>query len=117
MNIEEFRLPRYAQIPDVGLYLEQVVRYVNFHLAMLGEPALTSSMVSNYVKQRLIPAPQKKLYTAQHLARLIFIAVVKPVHQTAVRVDNGFREAGRSAGGASDDVWHTGGQLYASDRL
>ena len=44
-----------------------------------GEPALTSSMVSNYVKQRLIPAPQKKLYTAQHLARLLFIAVVKPV--------------------------------------
>ena len=79
MNIEEFRLPRYAQIPDVGLYLEQVVRYVNFHLAMLGESALTSSMVSNYVKQRLIPAPQKKLYTAQHLARLLFIAVVKPV--------------------------------------
>lgn len=79
VNIEEFRLPRYTQIPDVGLYLEQVVRYVNSHLAILGEPALTSSMVSNYVKQRLIPAPQKKLYTAQHLARLLFIAVVKPV--------------------------------------
>ena len=79
VNIEEFRLPRYAQIPDVGLYLEQVVRYVNSHLAILGEPALTSSMVSNYVKQRLIPAPQKKLYTAQHLARLLFIAVVKSV--------------------------------------
>ena len=31
--IEGFRLPRYAQIPDVGLYLEQVVRYVNTHLA------------------------------------------------------------------------------------
>ena len=36
-------------------------------------------MVSNYVKQRLIPAPVKKLYTAEHLARLLFIAVVKPV--------------------------------------
>ena len=49
--IDGFRLPRYAQIPDVGLYLEQVVRYVNTHLAPLGEPELTSSMVSNYVKQ------------------------------------------------------------------
>ena len=49
--IEGFRLPRYAQIPDVGLYLEQVVRYVNTHLAPLGEPELTISMVSNYVKQ------------------------------------------------------------------
>ena len=77
--IEGFRLPRYAQIPDVGLYLEQVVRYVNTHLAPLGEPELTSSMVSNYVKQGLIPAPIKKSYTAEHLAQLLFIAVVKPV--------------------------------------
>ena len=61
-DIAAFRLPRYAQIPEVGLYLEQVVRYINARLAPLGEPA-----------------PQKKLYTAEHLARLLFIAVVKPV--------------------------------------
>ena len=57
----------------------QVVRYINARLAPLGEPELTGSMVSNYVKQKLVPAPQKKLYTAEHLARLLFIAVVKPV--------------------------------------
>ena len=78
-NIEGFRLPRYEQIPNVGLYLEQVVRYVNTHLAPLGEPELTSSMVSNYVKQGLISSPIKKSYTAEHLSRLLFIAVVKPV--------------------------------------
>lgn len=61
--IEGFRLPRYTQIPDVGLYLEQVVRYVNTHLAPLGEPELTSSMVSNYVKQGLISSPIKKSYS------------------------------------------------------
>ena len=77
--IEGFRLPRYAQIPDVGLYLEQVVRYVNTRLAPLGESELTSSMVSNHVKQSLIPAPIKKTYPSEHLARLLFIAVVKPV--------------------------------------
>ena len=49
-DIESFRLPRYAQIPNVGLYLEQVVRYINACLTPLGEPELTSSMVSNYVK-------------------------------------------------------------------
>lgn len=79
VDIKGFRLPRYQQIPDVGLYLEQVVRYINAHLAPLGEPELTGSMVSNYVKQSLIPAPIRKLYTAEHLARLLFIAVVKPV--------------------------------------
>ena len=78
-DVAAFRLPRYAQIPEVGLYLEQVVRYINAQLAPLGEPELTGSMVSNYVKQKLVPAPQKKLYTAEHLARLLFIAVVKPV--------------------------------------
>ena len=59
-DIAPFHLPRYAQIPDIGLYLEQVVRYVNAYLAPLGEPELSPSMVSNYVKQRLIPAPQKR---------------------------------------------------------
>ena len=78
-DIARLRLPRYAQIPDIGLYLEQVVSYVNSFLAPLGEPGLTTSMVSNYVKQRLVPAPRKKLYAADHLARLMFIAVVKPV--------------------------------------
>ena len=66
-DIAPFRLPRYAQIPDIGLYLEQVVRYVNAYLAPLGEPELSPSMVSNYVKQRLIPAPQKKVYTSSHV--------------------------------------------------
>ena len=34
-DIAAFRLPRYAQIPEVGLYLEQVVRYINARLAPL----------------------------------------------------------------------------------
>ena len=86
--IEGFRLPRYTQIPDVGLYLEQVVRYVNTHLAPLGEPELTSSMVSNYVKQGLISSPIKKSYTAEHLARLLFIAVVKLRMMFSIQGDN-----------------------------
>ena len=78
-TLDSLHLPEYKEIPDVGLYLEQVVRYVNAYLAPLGEPELSPSMVSNYVKQRLIPAPQKKVYTAEQLARLMFIAAVKPV--------------------------------------
>ena len=79
VDIEGFHLPRYVHIPDVGLYLEQAVRYINARLAPLGEPELTNCMVSNYVKQGLIPAPIRKQYAAEHLARLLFIAVVKPV--------------------------------------
>ncbi|MBQ6536421.1 MAG: DUF1836 domain-containing protein [Firmicutes bacterium] len=77
--ISEFRLPRYRELTDVGLYLEQVVRLLNSYLAPLGEGQLTASMVSNYVKQKLLPRPEKKLYYAPHLARLIFIGTAKTV--------------------------------------
>ena len=70
-----FRMPRYRELPDIGLRLEQVTRYASRYVPS----PVTGSMVSNYVKQKLVPAPQKKLYTAEHLARLLFIAVVKPV--------------------------------------
>ena len=78
-DIAPFRLPRYAQIPDIGLYLEQVVRYINARLAPLGEPELTGSMVSNYVKKGIISHPVKKKYTREQLASLMYIAVSKTV--------------------------------------
>ena len=74
-----FSLPRYRELPAVGLYLDQTVQLVNSCFRGFPGVELTPSMVSNYVKQRLIPAPQKKVYTAEQLARLMFIAAVKPV--------------------------------------
>lgn len=78
-NMCEFKLPRYEQIPDVGLYLEQTTKYINSCLAPLGDFSLTTSMVSNYVKQGLLPSPVKKQYSAECIAYLIFIAVAKTV--------------------------------------
>lgn len=77
--VSEFRLPRYRELTDVGLYLEQTVRLLNSYLAPLAEGELTASMVSNYVKHDLLPRPQKKLYYAHHLAMLAFISVAKTV--------------------------------------
>ena len=31
-QISEFRMPRYREIPDVGLYLDQTVKYMNRYL-------------------------------------------------------------------------------------
>ena len=73
------RLPRYHEIPTVGLYLEQTVKYINECLSPLTEEAITSSMVSNYVKRDLVANPQKKQYSREQIAYLIFIAVVKTV--------------------------------------
>lgn len=78
-SLSDFRLPRYRELPDVGLYLEQVVHYVNAALAPLGVPDLTASMVGNYVKQGLIPNPVKKRYYAEQVAYLMFVTTAKNV--------------------------------------
>ena len=70
-----FHLPRYRELPDIGLRLEQVVRYVNRY----APSPITGSMVSNYVKQKLIPGPDKKSYGPETIAYLIFVAYVKAV--------------------------------------
>ena len=71
-SIRNFALPRYEEIPNVGLYLEQTSKYISEYLACLGDFALTGSMISNYVKKGLISNPVK-------IAYLIFIAVAKTV--------------------------------------
>ena len=78
-NIMDFRLPRYHELPDMGLYLEQVTRYINGFLVPFGCPEMTPSMISNYVKKGVIAAPVKKLYDAQRIAYLIVIGFTKCV--------------------------------------
>lgn len=78
-SIADFRLPRYQEIPNVGLYLEQATKYVCEYLAPLGEFSLTPSMISNYVKKGLIANPVKKQYGREQIAYLFFIAVAKSV--------------------------------------
>lgn len=78
-SIRGFRLPRYRQIPDVGLFLEQTTKYINQHLEPLGFGKLTGSMIRNYVKQGLVSNPVNKQYSANQIAHLTAIAVLKQV--------------------------------------
>lgn len=78
-EIKDFHLPRYHEIPDVGLLLEQTVRLVNGYLETLGDLKLTPSMISNYVKQQIIGRPEKKQYSREQISYLVFIAIVKTV--------------------------------------
>ena len=78
-SIKDFRMPRYNEIPNVGLYLEQVTKYICEHLAPLQENAITGSMISNYVKKGLLSNPVKKQYNREQIAYLIFIAIAKNV--------------------------------------
>lgn len=79
IRIGDFRMPRYREIPNMGLYLDQTIKYINVYLEPLGCMEITSSMVSNYVKKGYIKSPVKKQYDAQQVAYLFFIAVAKNV--------------------------------------
>ena len=78
-SFHNFRLPRYEEIPNVGLYLEQATKYIAEYLNPIQEGALTSSMISNYVKKHLIASPVKKQYSREQIAYLFFIAVAKSI--------------------------------------
>ena len=78
-SVKDFRLPRYQEIPNVGLYLEQTSKYIAECLEPVLDTALTSSMISNYVKKGLVASPVRKQYSREQIAYLVYIAVVKSV--------------------------------------
>ncbi|MCD8119578.1 MAG: DUF1836 domain-containing protein [Lachnospiraceae bacterium] len=77
--VQNFHLPRYREIPDVGLYLKQVTKFISDCLAPLETDCITDTMISNYVKKDLITNPVKKQYSRDQIGYLIFIAVAKNV--------------------------------------
>jgi len=78
-SIRDFRMPRYNEIPDVGLFLEQTAKFISEALKPLENIAITGSMISNYVKRGLIAKPVKKQYDREQIAYLVFIAVTKNI--------------------------------------
>ena len=74
-----FRLPRFHEIPDVGLYLEQTTKYVNQCIQPLGFEDVTGAMIRNYVKHGLIANPIHKQYSADQIAHLIALVLLKQV--------------------------------------
>lgn len=78
-QILTFKLPHYSEVPDVGLYLDQTVKFINGYMKPFPWMEITASMVSNYVKKGLITNPVKKQYNREQIIYLIFIAVAKTV--------------------------------------
>lgn len=82
-ELSRFSLPRYQQLPNVALYRDQLIDYVSQCLESLSicveQPVLTPSMVNNYVKIGLIPAPAKKQYGREQVAKLITICIFKQI--------------------------------------
>jgi hypothetical protein len=71
------KLPRWDELPDFDLYMDQVLAFVAKYLPGQDDKPLTSSMVNNYVKVGVVPAPVKKKYSRVHIAYLIVICIMK----------------------------------------
>ena len=77
-----FSYPKWEEIPNINLYLDQVLLYVNQICPPASpdkEKALTASMVNNYVKHGYLTKPDKKKYQRKQIARLIAITTLKSV--------------------------------------
>ena len=77
-----FCYPKWEDIPNIDLYLDQVLLYVNQVCAPISpdkEKGLTASMVNNYVKHGYLTKPDKKKYQRKQIARLIAITTLKSV--------------------------------------
>ena len=68
------KLPLWNELPDIDLYMDQVISIVAKYIAKGG---LTPAMVNNYVKLGTIPAPVRKKYSRSHLAYLFMVCTLK----------------------------------------
>ena len=78
----QYRLPDWEEIPDFGLYMEQVVQLLQQYLRYLPPEAkqtqtITPAAINNYVRTKMLPEPKKKRYYRIHLAYLLMICTLK----------------------------------------
>lgn len=80
--IAKNRLPRWEELPDIELYMDQTVGIISKYISpYFGDDSknITPSMINNYVKLKIAPSPVKKKYSKEHIACLIMISILKQV--------------------------------------
>lgn len=87
--LEEFELPSWTDIPDIGLYMEQVIILLKEYLDYLppeikDEQIITAATINNYVRTKIMPEPVKKKYYREHIAYLVMICTMKQILPIAV---------------------------------
>ena len=70
-------------IPGIDLYMDQVTTFMESQLASSkrypDDKILTKTMINNYAKNNLLPSPEKKRYSREHMLLLIFIYYFKSI--------------------------------------
>ncbi len=71
------------ELPNIDLYMDQVTTFMDFHLEASKryseDKLLTKTMINNYTKNELLPPPNKKKYSKDHMYLLILIYYLKSV--------------------------------------
>lgn len=81
-RLSDFRMPRWDELPEIDLYMDQVIAIAEKYLRPIaadGENLLTQAMINNYVKNKIVPPPQKKRYAREQIARILIICALKHV--------------------------------------
>lgn len=82
-ELNHFSYKNYEELPDIELYMDQVVTFLEKQLKIFQTSSLdkqiTSSMINNYVKGEVIPAPISKKYNREHLASIEEVVSLKQV--------------------------------------
>ena len=82
-SISRIDYVRPDDIPNIDLYMDQVTTFMEKELASSkrheDDKILTKTMINNYAKNNLLPSPEKKRYSKEHLLVLIFIYYFKNI--------------------------------------
>lgn len=79
-RLEQERPAAWNELPDISLYMDQIISYMPRQLIHFDDrDALTSAMVNNYIKDGLVPRAEGKRYAPVHLAYLTAVCALKKV--------------------------------------
>ena len=81
--LDEYRLPAWEELPNIGLYMDQVVTLLTQYLDYMPpelkdeQQVITPAAINNYVRKKIMPEPVKKKYYRVHIAYLIMVCTLK----------------------------------------
>ena len=113
-QIAAFTFPRWQELPEIDLYMDQVVGYLSQKLAVFYDTdddrrSITATMINNYVKQKIIPPPVKKRYGRDAVSALMVLFCTKQVLSIGLcgALISGCREQSSELGGdAAAEAFH-----------
>ncbi len=82
--MDQFEYIKLDDIPNIDLYMDQVTTFMDRRLRIMSrypeeDKVMTKTMINNYAKNALLPSPEKKKYSKEHLLLLIFIYYYKGI--------------------------------------